>query len=80
MEVIDWVCLAQDSDKWRALVNVEINLWVPSKAVRFFSGCTNSDLYHSFELHRVSWRNYYGDFGRRWVVLSLMWHFRLRLY
>jgi hypothetical protein len=25
----DWIGLAQDKDKWRALVNSVMNLWVP---------------------------------------------------
>jgi len=26
---MDWVDLAQDRDRWQALVNVVMNLWVP---------------------------------------------------
>jgi hypothetical protein len=26
---VDWIGLAQDRDKWRALVSVIMNLWVP---------------------------------------------------
>jgi hypothetical protein len=26
---VDWIGLAQDRDKWRTLVNADMNLWVP---------------------------------------------------
>ena len=26
---VDWIHLAQDKDKWRAVVNMVMNLWVP---------------------------------------------------
>jgi hypothetical protein len=26
---IDWIALSQDRDRWRTLVNVVIDLWVP---------------------------------------------------
>ena len=28
-EGIDWICLAEDRDRWRALVNAVMNLRIP---------------------------------------------------
>jgi hypothetical protein len=28
-EVVDWIGLTPDRDRWRALVNAEMNIWVP---------------------------------------------------
>jgi hypothetical protein len=35
--VMDWIDVAQDRDQWRALVNVKMNLRVPSNVGKFLS-------------------------------------------
>jgi hypothetical protein len=29
LECVDWMYLAEERDKWQALVNIVMNLWVP---------------------------------------------------
>ena len=35
MEGMDWIYLAQDTDRWHALVNMVTNLWVSYNAGEF---------------------------------------------
>jgi hypothetical protein len=41
---VDWIVLAQDRDKWRALVSGVMKLRVPENVGRSSSGCTTGGL------------------------------------
>jgi hypothetical protein len=51
---VDWIGVAQDRNRWRALANSVLNLRVPSNAGKLSSGLTSSGLSSSAQLHRVS--------------------------
>jgi hypothetical protein len=36
---MEWIELAQDKERWRALVNAVMNLWVPKNVGNFLSSC-----------------------------------------
>jgi hypothetical protein len=49
------IVLAQDGDKWRALVNVVMNPLGFLKYWEILSGCTTGGTTSSAQLHRVSY-------------------------
>jgi hypothetical protein len=51
---VDWIDLVQDMNRWRALVNLVLNLRVPLKAGKLSSSLTTGGLSSSAHFHVVS--------------------------
>jgi hypothetical protein len=52
---VDWIGLAKDRNRWRALLNSVLNLRVPSNVGKLSSGLASSGLSSSAQLHIVSY-------------------------
>jgi hypothetical protein len=52
---VDWIGLAQDRNRWRALANSVLDLWVPKNSGQLSSGLTFAGLSSSAQLHIVGW-------------------------
>jgi hypothetical protein len=50
---VDWIGLAQDRNRWRALVNSVLNLRNPQNIGKLSSGLGTRGLSSSAQLHRV---------------------------
>jgi hypothetical protein len=54
LSVVDWIGLAQDRYRWRALLNSVIYLRLPYNAGNLPSGCTTCDISSGTQVHRDS--------------------------
>jgi hypothetical protein len=50
---VDWIGLAKDGNRWRALENSVLNLRVPRNSGKLSSGLTSSGLSSSIQLHYI---------------------------
>src|SRR5215510_7351690 len=51
---MDWNELAWDKDRWWALVNAVMNLWIPLNAGNFLTGCKKVSFSSRTQFHEVS--------------------------
>jgi hypothetical protein len=50
---MDWIDLAKNRDRWRALENTVMNLRVPYNSGKFLSSCTTSGFSRRAQLDKV---------------------------
>jgi hypothetical protein len=51
---MDWIDLTQDRDQWRALVDTEVNLWVPQNAGNILRSSIIGGFSRRAQLQRLS--------------------------
>jgi hypothetical protein len=51
---MDWIDLAQDRDKWRALMITIMNFRVPQNVRKFLSSCITGGFSRRDQVHEVS--------------------------
>jgi hypothetical protein len=75
---MDWICLTQDREEWRALVNVEMNLQVLKSAGKLSSHCITCCPSGNVQLHK--WLSKYKCWikiiGNASVVLKWLYYLR----
>jgi hypothetical protein len=64
---VDWIGVAQDRDKWRGLLNVVINLRVPSNAGKFLCICKIGSSSRAQMIELVSYVLWGGNFFLRFT-------------